>query len=619
MSAAPPALSAGPLPDERKALLARVVDGLDSASLWWLSGFTAGLAQAAHPAPHLALLQGSAATAPVAGVGERATVLYGSQTGNAKRAAEALVAELEGAGLSVRLARADSYATRELASERLLYLVISTQGEGDPPDDSIGFSEFLNGRRAPKLPELKFAVLGLGDSSYADFCGISKRLDARLVELGATRLFDAGEADLDIDTVAKPWRTQALEQARKTLKAAPVAASATVTALRPAVVAPAYSHASPFQAEVLANQPISGRDFKGPAFGQHGASDKQVRHIEFSLEGSGLNYLPGDALGFAHRNPEAVVEPVLEALALQGDASVRIDGTERSLRDWLSGHRELTKLSRPFLAAHAAQARASELNDLLAPGRNADFASLLGSHQLVDVLRRWPAEWDAESLLTALRPLAPRLYSIASSRARVGDEVHLTVDVLNYQAHGLAHVGSASGFLANLAEGDHAPVYIETNDRFRVPADPSRDILMVGPGTGVAPFRAFVQERAETGASGRNWLFFGTQHFNSGFLYQSEWQEALKRGELNRLDLAFSRDQQQKLYVQHRLRERGREVYDWLQSGAHFYVCGSIAMGKDVHAALQDIVVEHGALDAQDAHDYLTTLQTEGRYSRDVY
>lgn len=619
MSAAPPALSAGPLPDERKALLARVVDGLDSASLWWLSGFTAGLAQAAHPAPHLALLQGSATVAaPVAAAGERATVLYGSQTGNAKRTAEALVAELEGAGLSVRLARADSYATRELASERLLYLVISTQGEGDPPDDSIGFTEFLNGRRAPKLPELKFAVLGLGDSSYADFCGISKRLDARLAELGATRLFDAGEADLDIDTVAKPWRALALEQARKTLKAAP-AAGATVTPLRPAVVAPVYSHASPFPAEVLANQPISGRDFKGPAFGQHGASDKQVRHIEFSLEGSGLNYQPGDALGFVHRNPDAVVEPVLEALSLQGDATVRIDGSERTLRDWLSGHRELTKLSRPFLAAHAAQARASELNELLAPGRNADFASLLGSHQLVDVLRRWPTEWDAEGLLGALRPLAPRLYSIASSRARVGEEVHLTVDVLNYEAHGLAHVGSASAFLANLAEGDHAPVYIETNDRFRVPTDPSRDILMVGPGTGVAPFRAFVQERAETGATGRNWLFFGTQHFNSGFLYQSEWQEALKRGELNRLDLAFSRDQQQKLYVQHRLRERGREVYDWLQSGAHFYVCGSIAMGKDVHAALQDIVVEHGALDAQDAHDYLTRLQTEGRYARDVY
>lgn len=621
MSAVPPALSVSPLPEERKALLARVVDGLDSASLWWLSGFAAGLAQAAHPAPQLALLQGTAAAgAPLATPGERATVLYGSQTGNARRVAEGLASELEAAGLAVRLVRADAYPTRELASERLLYLVISTQGEGDPPDDAIGFTEFLNGRRAPRLPDLKFAVLGLGDSSYADFCGISRRLDARLAELGATRLFAAGEADLDIDTVAGPWRMQALEQARRTLKpAASAAPTATVTPLRPAAAGPAYSHAAPFQAEVLANQPISGRDFKGPAFGQHGAADKQVRHLELSLQGSGLSYQPGDALGFVHRNPAAIVEPVLEALALDGDAQVSLQGHSRSLRDWLSGHRELTRLSRPFLAAHAAQARASELDALLAPGRTADFAALLGSHQLVDVLRRWPAEWEPEGLLAALRPLAPRLYSIASSRTRVGEEVHLTVDVLRYQAHGVDRLGSASGYLAALAEGDHAPVYIEANDRFRLPADPARDIIMVGPGTGVAPFRAFVQERAETGAAGRNWLFFGSQHFNSGFLYQSEWQDALRRGELNRLDLAFSRDQAHKLYVQHRLRERGRQVYDWLQSGAHLYVCGSIAMGKDVHAALSDIVAEHGALDADEARDYLTILQTEGRYSRDVY
>lgn len=621
MSAVPPALSVSPLPEERKALLARVVDGLDSASLWWLSGFAAGLAQAAHPAPQLALLQGAAATgAPLATPGERATVLYGSQTGNARRVAEGLASELEAAGLAVRLVRADAYPTRELASERLLYLVISTQGEGDPPDDAIGFTEFLKGRRAPRLPELKFAVLGLGDSSYADFCGISRRLDARLAELGATRLFAAGEADLDIDTVAGPWRTQALEQARRTLKpAASAAPTATVTPLRPAAAAPAYSHAAPFQAEVLANQPISGRDFKGPAFGQHGAADKQVRHLELSLQGSGLSYQPGDALGFAHCNPAAIVEPVLAALALDGDAQVNLQGHSRSLRDWLAGHRELTRLSRPFLAAHAAQARASELDALLAPGRTSDLSALLGSHQLVDVLRRWPAEWEPEGLLAALRPLAPRLYSIASSRARVGEEVHLTVDVLRYQAHGVDRLGSASGYLAALAEGDHAPVYIEANDRFRLPADPARDIIMVGPGTGVAPFRAFVQERAETGAAGRNWLFFGSQHFNSGFLYQSEWQDALRRGELNRLDLAFSRDQAHKLYVQHRLRERGRQVYDWLQSGAHLYVCGSIAMGKDVHAALSDIVAEHGALDADEARDYLTILQTEGRYSRDVY
>jgi sulfite reductase (NADPH) flavoprotein alpha-component len=320
-----------------------------------------------------------------------------------------------------------------------------------------------------------------------------------------------------------------------------------------------------------------------------------------------------------HRNPDLLVNGVLEALELDGKTPVQEKDESLPLREWLASRRELTKLSRPFLASHAAQSRSEALNDLLAPGRNADFAELLATHQLADVLRRWPAHWEPQDLVAALRPLAPRLYSIASSRKRVGEEVHLTVDVLDYQAFGHAHVGAASGFLSSLHEGDHAPVYIEANDRFRVPADGSRDLIMVGPGTGVAPFRGFVQERAETGASGRNWLLFGARHFNTDFLYQSEWQDALRNGELHRLDVAFSRDQAEKIYVQQRLRERGREVYDWLQNGAHFYVCGAIGMGKDVHATLLQIVAEQASVDAEAAAEYLSRLQAEGRYSRDVY
>ncbi|HBK46522.1 MAG TPA: assimilatory sulfite reductase (NADPH) flavoprotein subunit, partial [Xanthomonadaceae bacterium] len=305
------------------------------------------------------------------------------------------------------------------------------------------------------------------------------------------------------------------------------------------------------------------------------------------------------------------------------------------LTEWLATRRELTKLSRPFLAAHAERSDAEALRQLLAPTQTAGLAALLADHQLIDVLRRWPAAWDQQRLVEALRPLAPRLYSIASSRKRVGEEVHLTVDELRYQAHGHSHLGAASGFLAGLAEGDLAQVYVEPNERFRVPADPSRDIVMIGPGTGVAPFRGFVQERAETGASGRNWLFFGARHFNRDFLYQAEWQDALRRGELHELDLAFSRDALEsphrdarasaggphdgKIYVQHRMRQRGRELYGWLQDGAHLYVCGAIGMGKDVHGALTDIVAEHGGMGADAAHDYLSTLQREGRYARDVY
>ena len=598
-----------PLTGDQGALLSRFVEGADGGALLWASGYLAGAARALTPT---ALAIAAPALAP-----QPATIIYGSQTGNARRTAEALHAQLRDAGLPARLLRADAYPLRELGNESLLYLVISTQGEGDPPDDAIGFAEFLHGKRAPKLPQLKYAVLGLGDSSYAEFCGIARKLDARLAELGAARVQALGEADLDIDTVAVPWREAALGHARELLKPTPAAHLATVTPLRPHA-APAWSQDRPFPAELLANQPLSGREFKGTGFRRYAAPDKDVRHIELSLAGSGLHYEPGDALGIRHRNPDALVDTVLAATRLDGDSEVEHDGESLPLSRWLAEQRELTRLARPVLAALAERANARELAQLLEPG-NSGLATLLNDHQLIDALRRWPADWDAAALVAALRPQVRRLYSIASSRKRVGDEAHLTLDVLRYHAHGSDHLGAASGFLAALEDGAQLPVYIEPNERFRVPADASRDIIMVGPGTGVAPFRGFVQERAETGASGRNWLFFGARHFNTGFLYQTEWQDALQKGELHRLELAFSRDQAERIHVQQRLREQGHDVFDWLQGGAHLYVCGAIDMGKDVHAALLEIVREHGGGDAEAAADYLSNLQREGRYSRDVY
>ena len=598
-----------PLSPERSALLAQLAAGADASGLLWASGYLAGLARSLD-APVIA-------PAPATAVAP-ATIIYGSQTGNARRAAEALHAKLDAAGLPARLLRADAYSTRELANERLLYLVISTQGEGDPPDDAIGLSEFLLGRRAPKLPQLHFAVLGLGDTSYADFCGIARKLDARLVELGATRVQTLGEADLDIDIVAAPWREQALAHARELLKPAPATHLATVTPLRPHAL-PAWSQDKPFVAEVLANQRITGREFRNIGFRKYGAVDKDVRHLELSLQGSGLAYEPGDALGIRHRNPDPLVDAVLAATKLDGDALVARDGESLALAEWLRDKRELSRIGRPLLASVAERGAHAELARLLEAQDKSGLAAVFDTHQLIDVLRRWPAGWDADALVAALRPQAQRLYSIASSRKRVGEEAHLTVDALRYQAHGFEHLGAASGFLASLEEGGSLPVYIEPNERFRVPADAARDIIMIGPGTGVAPFRGFVQERAETGAAGRNWLLFGARHFNTGFLYQAEWQDALAKGELHRLDLAFSRDQADRIYVQQRLREAGRDVYDWLQGGAHLYVCGAIAMGKDVHAALLDIVAAHNGGDTEAASDYLSSLQREGRYARDVY
>ena len=629
MTAVATAVPPSPLPEDRRVLLARLVEGLDGNSLWWLSGFAAGMAQG-HPPPSLAVIPGGPPAAQAAG---RLTIVYGSQTGNARRAAEQLAGDAEAAGLAVRLLRADAYPTRELAGERLLYIVISTQGEGDPPDDAIGLVEFIAGRRAPKLPGLRYAVLGLGDSSYVDFCGIGRRLDARLAELGAQRLQPLGEADLDIDSVAVPWRTRALADARQVLGEGVAAATSNVTPLRHAQGS-AHGAAHPFPAELLARQLISGRDFKGPGYGQYGRIDKRVHHLELSLEGSGLHYEPGDALGIVHRNPPQLVDTILAATGLDGDTGVSHDGHERPLAQWLGGHRELTRISRPLLASVAERSGNADLAGLLQPARGDELAAVFADHQLVDVLHRWPADWDAAALVAALRPAAHRLYSIASSRKRVGEEVHLTVDELAYDAHGRGHVGAASAFLAALEEGAQVPVFVEPNERFRVPADASRDIIMIGPGTGVAPFRGFVQERAETGASGRNWLFFGARHFNSDFLYQVEWQEALQNRQLHRLDLAFSRDHlksphmdvraaagdpHQRIYVQHRLRERGRDLYDWLQGGAHLYVCGAIAMGRDVHAALLEVIAAHNGGDADAAADYLSALQREGRYARDVY
>ena len=595
----PPAaatLPVPPLPEDKVDLLARLTDGLDAPGLWWLSGYAAGLAARPGARP-------AAAAEPAA----RLTVVFGSQTGNAKRLAEQLARQAEAAGLGVRLLRADAYPLRELATEKLLYVVISTQGDGDPPDDARGFVEHLLGKRAPALPGLKFAVLGLGDSSYPQFNATGRQIDERFAALGAQRLFARGEADLDLDTVATPWLSQALDAAREHLRTA--APLASVTPLRPAAAVSPWSREKPFAAEVLANQRLTGR-----------GSRKDVRHVELSLEGSGLTYLPGDALGVWPANPPALVETVLAELRLDGGTRVGLDGQDHSLHDWFERHRELTRLSRPFLQAHAARAGSAELQRLLQPENSASLASLLATHQLVDLLQAWPAAWSADELVAALRPLAPRLYSIASAQSAVGPEAHLTVDHVDYVAPGGRRWGAASHFIAQAGEGRALPVFIEANERFRLPRDSARDVIMIGPGTGVAPFRGFLQERAATGAGGRNWLLFGNPHARHDFLYQLEWQQALKAGQLHRLDLAFSRDQADKVYVQHKLREHGRELFAWIEGGAHLYVCGDASrMARDVEAALLDVIASHGGRDADGAKDYLSQLQQQGRYARDVY
>ncbi len=589
-----------PLADDKFELLTRLVDGLDGATLTWLSGYTAGLA--ARPVQ----AEREPATLVALDPAPQATIVFGSQTGNAKRVAEKLARQIESEGLPFRLLRADEYPVRELKFERLLYVVVSTQGDGDPPDDARGFIEYLSSRRAPRLDELKFAVLGLGDSSYAKFCAVGARVDARLEELGAKRLVPRGDADLDIDSVAAPWLQGALGAARDQLKRQPTS-RATVRPLKVARAPIIWHRERPFAAEVLANQRISASN-----------SVKDIRHIELSLRDSGLSYEPGDSLGIWPSNPPQLVADVLDALKLEPQVVITLDDQALPLRDWLLEKREVTRLARPLLLAHAARAKHADLDSIVAVP--ASLQALLTDYQLIDLLRTFPAQWDAHEFVSALRPLAPRLYSIASSMKAVEDEAHLTVARIDYEFQQRRHVGTASHFLAARDAEGRVPVFVETNDRFRLPTDPTRDIIMIGPGTGIAPFRAFVQERAAIGAGGRNWVFFGNPHFRTDFLYQVEWQAALKRGELSRIDLAFSRDQSEKVYVQHNLRRNGRAIFDWLESGAHLYVCGdALHMAKDVHAALRDIVVQHGAKNSEDAEAYLARLANERRYCRDVY
>lgn len=584
-----------PLPelDEWRARL----DALAPDALWWLSGYAAALAQERSEAP---LVSAKALATPAA----RATVIYGSQTGNARRAAETLVARLESEGLAVRLQRADAFPHRELAAERLVYFVLSTQGEGDPSEDAQALVEWLEGKRAPRLEGLHFAVLGLGDSSYAKFCEVGRRVDARLLELGARRVLPRADADLDIDAVAAPWFEQALAQARDLLRSE--APRASVTPLRPHQPA-SGTREHPALLELFTNQRLTARD-----------SDKDVRHIELDLSASGLRYLPGDALGVFAPSPPALVAEVLRLTGLNGETVVEQGGEHLPLSLWLGERRELTRLARPLLTALASRVRDAALSALLGPDKNAELAALLERWQVIDALRRWPTNWSGEALVAALRPLTPRLYSIASSQSAVGDEVHLTVDVVGFGDAEPLRLGTASHFLASAGEGDRLRCYIEPNERFRLPADGARDVIMFGPGTGVAPFRAFVQERQASGADGRNWLFFGARRSRSDFLYQIEWQAALKSGALNRLDLAFSRDGEQKIYVQQKLLEHGRELVEWIENGAHLYVCGAQAMGRDVHAALQAVFASRLGSREQ-AEQRLKTLQQEGRYARDVY
>ncbi|EGT4384234.1 NADPH-dependent assimilatory sulfite reductase flavoprotein subunit [Cronobacter malonaticus] len=589
-----------PLSPEQLARLQTATHDFTPTQLAWLSGYFWGMV---NQQPGAAAVQTPAAPASVI------TLISASQTGNARRVAEALRDDLLAAQLNVNLVNAGDYKFKQIAQEKLLIVVASTQGEGDPPEEAVALHKFLLSKKAPKLDGTAFAVFGLGDTSYEHFCQAGKDFDTRLAELGAERLLDRVDADVEYQAAAQAWRQRVVDVLKARVpKEAPSQVAITASGAVNLVDSTPYTKESPLTATLSVNQKITGRH-----------SEKDVRHIEIDLGDAGLRYQPGDALGVWYQNDPALVQELLELLWLKGDEPVTVGEKTLPLSEALQWHFELTVNTAAIVENYATLTRSEALLPLV--GDKAKLQDYAARTPIVDMVRFAPAQLEADQLLGLLRPLTPRLYSIASSQAEVENEVHITVGVVRFDIEGRPRAGGASSYLADRLEEDgEVRVFIEHNDNFRLPATPETPVIMIGPGTGIAPFRAFMQQREADGATGKNWLFFGNPHFTEDFLYQVEWQRYVKEGLLTRIDLAWSRDQDHKIYVQDKIREQGAELWRWIQEGAHLYVCGDAnRMAKDVEQALLEVIAAYGGVDAEAADEYLSELRVERRYQRDVY
>lgn len=595
---------ASPLNDQQIDQLKLAAAESSPQQLAWISGYFWGLSQSQSPATAAAPASNVLAVAKPAG---QLTIIYASQTGNAKGVAEALQQQAQAQDIAVKLVSAGDFKGKNLTKETHVIIVASTHGEGEAPDDAIELHEFLQSKKAPKLPDLHYAVIGLGDSSYEFFCQTAKDFDQYLAKLGAQPMLERLDCDVDYDAAAAEWQLQVLEKTQQTLSTAeaevvqlPVGQHQAATTV--------YNKHHPFSASLSVSQKITGR-----------GSDKDVRHIEIDLEESGLTYQPGDALGVWFENDPQLADTILAKLGLEADTSVDIDGGTLSLRDALITKYEITASNPQFVTKYAELSGSKKLQKLVADREK--LREYAAKTQIIDVLAEKKTALTAEQLIGLLRRLTPRLYSIASSQQEVGEEVHLTVGVVEFEKADEPRQGGASSFLAQrLEQGGAVKVFVEANNNFKLPVDDNTPVIMIGPGTGIAPFRAFVQERENREASGKNWLFFGDRTFTEDFLYQVEWQKYLKSGVVTQMDVAFSRDQAEKVYVQQRILEQAAQVWQWLQQGAHVYVCGDAThMAKDVHQALLTVIEQQGNKTREQAEQYLNELRKTKRYQRDVY
>ena len=537
------------------------------------------------------------------------TLLYGSETGNAQGLAEIFEERLSNIGHNVTLKAMDEFKPKNLKNVEDLFIITSTQGEGDPPDNAAELHEFIHGRKAPKLEGVRFSVLALGDQTYEFFCQTGRDFDKKLEELGAERLYERVDCDVDYEEDAEKWMANVIN----TINSAPEGTQSeqVVSESIKSAKEKKYSKANPYQAEVLENINLNGR-----------GSNKETRHIEFLLDNFGEEYEVGDCLVVLPQNDPALVELLMSTLGWDPGDQIQIseDGDTISLEEALTSYFEITKLTKPLLQNAAAYFDNEALEDKVQDSEW--IQNYIEGRDFIDLLNDFPPEeLEPEDLYQILRKLPPREYSISSSYQSLPDEVHITVGAVRYNTHGRDRSGVCSvQFAERIQPGDTVPIYLKRNPNFKFPKDGDTPVIMIGPGTGIAPFRAHMQEREEYGYKGNTWLFFGDQHFTTDFLYQTEWQEWLKDGVLEKMNVAFSRDTDQKVYVQHRIAEHSKEFNEWLEKGASIYICGDEKnMAKDVHQAIRNVLVKEQNLTEEDAESYLKQMKKDKRYQRDVY
>lgn len=601
--------SDAPFSPEQLAALNAIIGAADARQAAWLKGFFAGMV-----ASEGGFGRGAASHSPAPAASVPLTVLFGSESGNCEGLADRAKAAAAAEGFAAKVVDMADMKLADLPKAQNLFVIVSTWGEGDPPSRAEDFYDKVMGEGAPKLDGLNFSVLGLGDSAYTQFCKMGKDFSDRLAALGGNRILDLVTSDVDFEPPYARWISAALAKLKEVAKpvvreGGPTPPSLPAPAVLAAAAGPAYDKANPFPAPLLKKINLNGT-----------GSAKETIHAEISLEGSGLSYQPGDALGIIPENAPDLIEEFLQSAQLDGRERIAYkEELSVSFEEVLRRHLDLRTINGGVLQAYAKICDHPKLLELALDREQ--VKTYAWGRDIVDVIHEFPSSLRAGDWARLLRPLSGRLYSIASSLAAHPNEVHLTVAAVRYEGYGRKKKGLCSTYIADLwEEGKTARVYFHHNKNFRLPQDPGTPIIMVGPGTGIAPFRAFVEERAAIGATGKNWLFFGDQHYNHDFLYQTEWQDYLKRGILSRLDLAFSRDQPEKIYVQDRMRERGKDIWEWIDSGAYFYVCGDASrMAKDVHQTLIDIIAQYGGMGAEDASSYLKQMGKDRRYGRDVY